>query len=121
MSVFELFNQPFNVVHEMYRLVFLKNKYQKEKEEKEKAEAEAKAKQEQKAHEEQLRNNVPAFATKSYVLGKEQTPPQSKTEQPDKAPTKETKNSSTSTPMSDAVVAQMVASDMQATLEEVIS
>lgn len=120
MSIFELLEQPFNVVHEMYRLVFLKNKLQKEKEEKEKLEAEEKKKQQIEAHNEQLRNNIPAFATKSHVLGNKQTPPQSK-EEKSSADNARKENSSTSTPLSESVVNQMISKDMEDALEEVLS
>lgn len=120
MSIFELLEQPFNVVHEMYRLVFLKNKLQKEKEEKEKLEAEEKKKQQIEAHNEQLRNNVPVFATKSHVLGNKQTPPQNKEEKPSTDNTPRG-NESTNTPLSESVVNQMISKDMEDALEEVLS
>lgn len=107
MSLFELLDQPFNVVHELYRIVYLKSKLQKEKDEREKLEAEEKARQEALAHREQIRNNVPAFATKNEVL--KQTPPQNKPENIDKHDP------------SMALASQMISSDMQDVLEEVIS
>ena len=77
MSVFELLEQPFNVVHEMYRLVYLKGVAQKKKEEEEQKRKAEQEEADRRAHEEEVRGNVPAFATKTEVLGKkDQAPPQ---------------------------------------------
>ena len=77
MSVFELLEQPFNVVHEMYRLVYLKGVAQKKKEEEEQKRKAEQEEADRRAHEEEVRGNVPVFATKTEVLGKkDQAPPQ---------------------------------------------
>jgi hypothetical protein len=101
-------DQPFNVVHEMYRLVYLKSLAQRKKDEEEKAKAEEKKKQEQEERREKLRTNVPAFATKSAVLG---TPPQNE----------ETSKPVESKPEDSPVVQQMISSDMEDMIEEVLT
>lgn len=120
MTLFELLDQPFNIVHEMYRLVFLKNKMQREKEERDKLQAEEKAKAEEAARRDQLRRNVPAFATKSEVFGPQTPPQQTQSEKSTDTPKPGT-NDSTRSAVSDSVVSQMISSDMQEALEEVIS
>ena len=151
MSVFELLEQPFNVVHEMYRLVYLKNLAQKQKEELEKKEKEEKEKEERKAREEQIRGNTPAFATKNEVLGrKDQVPPSNEVKATQNSPAAEAaykkelerrakegtlevgkkistqKSKPKHTPnsleaLSNPVVQQMSAGQLQDILEEVIS
>lgn len=150
MSVFELLEQPFNVVHEMYRLVYLKNLAQKQKEELERKEKEEKEKEEKRAREEQIRSNTPAFATKNEVLGrKDQVPPSNEVKATQNSPAVEAaykkelerrakegtlevgnqttkKNNPTYTPnsleaLSNPVVQQMSAGQLQDILEEVIS
>lgn len=71
----DLFDMPFNIVHELYRIVFIKLQIQKEQAEeakRKKAEEEKKAQQE---HDEALRSGEPNFVAKFKPYSPE-TPPQ---------------------------------------------
>ena len=74
-SMLELLNQPYNVIHELYYIIFVKEMArQKAEEEKQKKEEEERKKQEaeKKKERERLANNVP----KSFAAAKTmRTPP----------------------------------------------
>lgn len=78
MSMLELMNQPYNVIHELYHIIFVKEMARrKAEEEKKKQEEEERKKQEEeeKKRKEALASNVPrAFAAAKTM----RTPPKDK-------------------------------------------
>ena len=118
-SIFQLLEQPFNVVHELYRLTFLKRKAQKEEEERKRLEAEQKEKLEQQSHRDAVRSNIPAFATKNEVM--KQTPPQIEAKSEDPKVIEQKPMGFNNPTERSNLVGQMISSDMQDILEEVMT
>lgn len=75
----DLMEMPFNLVHELYRIVFIKMQLQKEQEEERKKKEEEDKKKAQQEHEEALRAGDPNFVAK-FKPYTPQTPPQPKEE-----------------------------------------
>lgn len=71
----DLFDMPFNIVHELYRIVFIKIDLQKKQAEEEKLKKQEEEKKAQAEREEALRSGDPDFVAK-FKPYTPQTPPQ---------------------------------------------
>ena len=118
----DLLGMPFNMVHELHRLAFLKTQAEKERQEEEKKAKEEEARKKQQEHREQVAQNVPVFAQKyeNFEPAK-QTPPQkplapAQQAQMDKARQKV----SGQDPQTQSLVRNMTAVGAEELLEEVI-
>lgn len=118
----DLLNMPFNMVHELHRLAFLKTQAEKERQEQEEKEKQEKAKKQQQEHREQVAQNVPVFAQKYENFDPaKQTPPQKPLAPAQAAKAiNERQKASGQDPATQALVKNMTAVGAEELLEEVI-
>ena len=99
--MFDLMSQPYNVIHEMYRVLYVKDQLRKDQEEQRKKQEAEEAKRKEKEERERKLHQVPSIMSANPM----RTPP-----------SKQSKQEANSTPVGDITM-----SDLEDFIEEVTS